>query len=153
MLNAQSEEQNYPKNVGDIQFNSKIDDPNFKTCIPDFSFQYYNFSKGFQYKGEKYELLKLWKESNKLNFQSSKKGYITVRFLVNCEGQTGLFRVQQMDEDYNETIFEENIVSIILKFVKSLDGWIVQSYKGQTVDYYQYLTFKIENGIVKEILP
>lgn len=63
------------------------------------------------------------------------------------------FRVQQTDEDYNETIFEENIVSIILKFVKSLDGWIVQSYKGQTVDYYQYLTFKIKNGIVKEILP
>ena len=99
-----------------------------------------------------YKYKKKLEKSNLISDKNS-TGYITIRFVVNCEGKTGMFRVQQMDEDYNETIFEENIVSIILKFVKSLDGWIVQSYKGQTVDYYQYLTFKIENGIVKEILP
>ncbi|MBT2623625.1 hypothetical protein [Chryseobacterium sp. ISL-6] len=144
----------YLNNVGDIQFDSKIDDPNFKICSPNQSFQYYNFSKGFQYKGEKYEMLKIWKEKYTTN-QNYKveSGYITVRFLVNCEGKTGLFRVQQMDQNYTEFSFNEDFINVILKFVKELDGWIINEYKGQKVDYYQYLTFKVENGIVKEILP
>ena len=44
------EKASYPENVGDIEFNKDIDDPNFKVCDQDRVFQYYNFTKGFQYK-------------------------------------------------------------------------------------------------------
>ena len=153
-MNAQNNKKDYPKSIGDIQYNSNIDDPNFKICNPSRSFQYYNFLKGFQYKGEKYEILKLWKDTYKpVQHLSKKTGYITIRFLVNCEGKTGLFRAQQMNEDYKEEIFDEKLVTTVLDFVKNLGGWIIGEYKGEKVDYYQYLTFKIEDGIVKEILP
>ena len=63
-MNSQGIKNNYPENVGDIQFDSNIDDPNFKICDPARCFQYYNFLKGFQYKGEKYQILELWKHTN-----------------------------------------------------------------------------------------
>ena len=151
---AQSSENQHTNNVGDIKFDPKIDDPNFKICNKNESFQYYNFSKGFQYKGEKYEILKIWDEKySKVESCSKENGYITVKFLINCEGKTGLFRIQEMDEYYNESLFNKELVYDIFSFVKNLDGWIINTYEGKTVDYYQYLTFKIENGKVKEILP
>lgn len=153
-INAQTSEIQYLNEVGDIQFDSKIDDPTFKACNPEQSFQYYNFSKGFQYKGEKYEIWNIWQNISKSNLNIlPETGYITVRFLVNCNGKTGLFRIQQMDKDYKKTLFDKNTIYIILNFVKSLNSWPVQEYKQKKVDYYQYLTFKLEDGIIKEILP
>ncbi|SIQ80767.1 hypothetical protein SAMN05880574_12629 [Chryseobacterium sp. RU37D] len=157
IFSCQAQQENkYLEQVGDTQYNSKIDDPNFKVCNPNKSFQYYNIfqSNGVQYKGEKYAILKLWGETYNPNlYISEKTGYITIRFLVNCEGKTGLFRIQQMDENYLETSFNENLVKKVLNFVKSLDEWAKVESKEKKIDYYQYLTFKIENGIVKEILP
>ena len=93
-------------------------------------------------------------ETYKSELNSSKEtGYITIRFLVNCEGKTGLFRIQQINGDYKETTFDNKLVTTIFNFVKNLNGWIIEENKGTKVDYYQYLSFKIENGIVKEILP
>lgn len=153
-MNAQNLENKYLNNVGDTQFDPKIDAPDFKICNPNQSFQYYNFSNGFQYNGEKYEILNLWRDSFKSALKISKEtGYITVRFLVNCEGKTGLFRIQQMDKDYKETLFDKKTVDTITSFVKKLNNWTLQEYKGEKVDYYQYLTFKLEDGTVKEILP
>jgi hypothetical protein len=153
-INAQSSENKYLNEVGDIQFDSKIDDPTFKKCNPDESFQYYNFSKGFQYKGEKYEILELFKNLFKSDLKLlHETGYITIRFLVNCEGDTGLFRIQQMNNNYKRIFFNKNTVDTIMSFVKSLNNWPIQEYDGKKVDYYQYLTFKLENGIITEILP
>ena len=48
----------YPDQVGDIIFDKNIDDPNFKRCMDkDYGIQYYNDEKGFQYKGEKIEIV------------------------------------------------------------------------------------------------
>lgn len=151
-LSAQNLENKYPNNVGDIEFDSKLDNPDFKICHPELSYQYYNFNKGFQYKGEKYEILELWKK-HRINSILEESGYITIRFIVNCEGKTGRFRIQQMSQDYKELKFNENFVAHILEFVKRLDGWLIGNYRGENVDYYQYLTFKVNNGIVTEILP
>ena len=157
---AQTYKQEENQNVGNIKFDSNIDDPSFKVCFPDQTFTYYYFSDGLSYKGEKYEILKQWQLVDKSSINSNKSGYITVKFLVNCEGKTGLFRIQQMDDMYKEVFFEEDLVNTILNFVKKLDKWIVPEYsgkntqyRGRKLEYYQYLTFKIENGIVKEILP
>ena len=154
---SQKYEQEKNKNVGDIDFNKIVDNVAFSKCNENSSFQYYNIFNGFQYKGEKDEILKLWKETANLkesnNDSQIKDGYITVRFLINCNGKSGLFRIQQMNKDYEETNFNITLVNAIMNFVKNLDGWIVGEHNGAKVDYYQYLTFKIENGIITEILP
>lgn len=144
----------YPVTVGDIEFDEKLDDPAFKKCNPEklMSFQYYQGSKGFDYKGEKSAILeKLEKE--KISSENKVNGYITVRFLVNCEGKTGLFRVQQMNAELKEAVLDKELENRLLRFAKSLDGWIPKEIKGFKVGYYQYLTYKIENGKVSEVLP
>ncbi|PIF43993.1 hypothetical protein CLU96_0920 [Chryseobacterium sp. 52] len=144
----------YPVTVGDIEFDEKLDDPAFKKCTPEklISVQYYQGSKEFGYKGEKWAIIeKLEKE--KISSETKKNGYITVRFLVNCEGKTGLFRVQQMNADLTVTVLDKELGDRLLRFTKSLDGWIPKEIKGFKVGYYQYLTYKIENGKVSEVLP
>lgn len=143
----------YPAHVGDITFDEKIDDPSFKRCLSeDYRIQYYNDSQGFQYKGEK---ISIEEKLKSLNIEGDKKlkGHITVRFLVNCEGKSGLFRVQQMNQEYKETDVDKELANQLLTFTKNLNGWIPKKLNGKTVDYYQYLTYKIENGKVSEILP
>jgi hypothetical protein len=146
----------YPNTVGDIEFDEKLDDADFKKCGSEkwghFSFQYYQGSKEFSYTGEKIAIVEKLKKEN---IYSEKKisGYITVRFLVNCEGKTGLFRLQHMSPDLEETVLDEELENKLLQFTKSLDGWMPKEIKGLKVDYYQYLTYKIENGKVSEVLP
>lgn len=144
----------YPTHVGNIEFDEKIDDPNFKKCLPDgaYAYQYYNDGTGILYKGEKLAITRKLKQEN---IKSSKdiNGYITVRFLVNCEGKTGLFRMQQMDDHYLEKELDRKFSAEILSFTKKLDGWIPKKIEGEKVDYYQYLTYKIEHGKVSEISP
>jgi len=143
----------YPANVGDIAFDEKSDDSQFKRCLDEkYSFQYYNDSKGFQFKGEKIELERKLETLN-LKSNPASNGFITIRFLVNCEGKTGMFRVQQMNEHYEESAFDKNLNEQLLDFTKKLNGWMAKEYRGLKLDYYQYLTFKIENGKVSEILP
>lgn len=143
----------YPAHVGDITYDEKLDDANFKRCLEEkFSFQYYNDSKSFSFKDEKIEIER---RLHMLNFKNNPNlnGYVTIRFLVNCEGQTGMFRVQQMNENYREITFDKKLTNQLLDFTKKLDGWIPKEYQGRKLDYYQYLTYKIENGKVSQILP
>ena len=143
----------YPNQVGDIVFDKSKDDPAFKRCMnKDYGFQYYNDSKGYQYNGEKIAIIQAL-DHLKLSSSQQINGSVTIRFLVNCEGKTGLFRVQQMDENYTEAHFDKEFVEKILDFTKSLNGWLPKEYQGHKIDYYQYLTYKIENGKIAEILP
>jgi hypothetical protein len=144
---------NYPENVGDIAFDEKIDDPNFKICQEDNVFQYYNFSRGFQYKGEKVKVNEHFQNGFKGKEKNRETGFLTIRFIVNCEGKTGRFRVQGMDINYNAMEFHKELVNDLLTLTKTLDGWIVGEIEGLKTDYYQYLTFKLENGKLIEIMP
>ncbi|UQB67709.1 hypothetical protein [Epilithonimonas zeae] len=145
----------YPNKVGNIVFDKNIDSPDFKRCMDkDYGIQYYsvNDSNGLLYKGEKFAIIQ---ELEKLNLSSSKKtnGYITIRFVVNCEGKTGFFRVQQMNDNYLEENWDKDFSVKLLNFTKSLNGWIAKESRGTKLDYYQYLTYKITDGKVSEILP
>ena len=146
------EKKNYPEHVGDIEFNKDLDDPNFKVCDKDRVLQYYNFTKGFQYKGEKPKINEHFKEVKEDSFKKE-TGYVTIRFVVNCEGKTGRFRIQQMNSDFKEWSFDKKLVDKLLTLTKTLNEWVVGEYEGQVFDYYQYLTFKIENGKLIEIIP
>jgi hypothetical protein len=143
----------YPLQVGDIYFDSKIDDPDFKICDEDRVFQYYNFGKGLLYKGEKVKINEHFRDGLKTKEQKDESGFLTIRFIVNCEGKTGRYRIQGMNNDYKEKAFNDNLTSQLLSLTKQLNGWIVGEYEGKTYDYYQYLTFKIENGRLIEIMP
>lgn len=143
-----------PNNVGDIEFDPKLDDFEFQTCSQDEIPQYYNFYGALMYEGEKYaldeQIYRRFKEKKRTKNES---GYITIRFVVNCNGETGRFRTIQMDSHYSPKEFDKSIVEQLQSITKSLDGWLPAEWENAKLDYYQHLTFKIERGKITDILP
>ncbi len=143
----------YPDHIGDISFDASIDNPDFKICNPNSVFQYFEFGKGLQYKGEKPKINGIFKSGFKPGAIKNESGYLTIRFIVNCEGRTGWFRLQGMNKEYKEKEFDGELVDKLLTLTKSLDGWIIGGGATNKVDYYQYLTFKLVDGQLIEIMP
>lgn len=148
-----SEKINEPlRHVGDILFDPKIDTTSFQPCNENLIFQYYNFYNAIQYDGEKAKILREFKSK----FETTAKedsGYVTIRFIVNCDGQTGWFRITTMDQDYKPKSLSNKLTHQLLQLTKELDGWIPGEFNGEKFDYYQSLTFKIFNGQIENIMP
>jgi len=144
----------YPRHVGDIEEDSKIDDLSFAPCFSDsLIYQYFNMSTGLQYEGEKIAIDSYF-QKHYTPVESDQLGWIRVRFIVNCNGETGRFRVLESDENFVERSFDERISSQLLSLTKELKGWkTIYTDDGTAVDYYQYLSFKIDSGQITKILP
>lgn len=143
----------YPNTIGDIAFDKEWDDPSFQICRDQpYSAQYYH-KGGVSYTGE----LSAIKKAIFSNYKSPKlkgeTGYVTVRFLVNCKGQAGLFRHYATDFELKEKKFNQQITAQFLDLTKKLNGWEIFNNRGTEIDYYQYLTFKIIDSDLIEILP
>lgn len=143
---------NYPRWIGDIKKNSS-DNEAFKLCNGENGVkQYFNNSLGLEYLGEKRSLMREYE-----NFVPSQKenqnGIIRIRFIVNCKGVAGRFRIIEADEKFSEYEFDKKITEQLLNTTKNLKGWQIKTYRNKEIDYYQYLIFKIENGKIAEILP
>ena len=143
----------YLRWVGDSEFDSTIDSEEFKLCQGEKNvLQYFNFSDGLVYEGEKRALDKYFYD-NYRPIENNQSGWIRVRFIVNCKGKTGRFRLIASDENYQPTIFDPQITDQLLALTKELDGWIIQSQNNIERDYYQYLVFKMKAGKIEEIMP
>lgn len=144
----------YPRWVGDIAFDSKIDNETFNLCNDeDKVLQYFNNGAGLEYRGEKSSIVETFKKNFRPKNIALESGLLRIRFIVNCQGETGRFRTLGMDQKYKEKRFNDNIVSQILSITKSLDGWIPKEHEGTPIDYYQHLIFKIHKGEILKILP
>lgn len=144
------------KNVGDISFDRKLDDANFKLCNEQTIEQYYvRWSSDIPpgYKGEKRGLEKAILDAYRFPQAAEENGFITIRFIVNCKGESGRFRIEEMDFAYQAKSFDKEITGQLLDIVKSLKGWIPRKSNGVDLDYYQYLTFKMNQGQIIKILP
>jgi hypothetical protein len=141
----------YPNYVGDIEFNSEIDNKDFELCNSKHIYQYFNIGDGLIYEGEKLAIEKEFTEKYKSEIIKNETGLIRINFVVNCKGKTDRFRLISMAENYKEKIFVKSITEQLMSITKNLKGWEGKKYK--EIDYYQYLIFKIENGQLKQILP
>ncbi len=147
-------QESYPERTGDIEFDEKIDRSDFKICFPEYIFQYFNDSKGSEYTGEKIALEKEIREKYVTANLKGESGLIRIRFIVNCKGETDRFRLISMDTDYNPKTFDKSITEQLMEITKNLKGWKPKLYKEQsTIDYYQYLIFKLKDGHITHILP
>lgn len=139
--------------VGHISFDPDIDDSDYKICYPDYVWIYSPFD-GVGFEGEKPALVEVFKDQFIPRKDVESSGYITIRFIVNCEGKAGRFRLIQLNEEYEiSTNIDKEVVDQIYRITKSLTGWSRHYYEGNYYDYHQYLTFKIKNGDIIEYLP
>lgn len=82
-------------------------------------------------------------------------GYITFRFVIDCEGKRSQkTQVLQTDEKYTSNHFDKELVNELFVFLKTMDKWkIAASKEGAIFSYKAFLTFKIKNGKVINIIP
>ena len=92
-------------------------------------------------------------------------GYLNFRFLVTCEGNPGWFETIQVDTDYRPTKFNEAMVAQLLKLTAQPQHWNTYNYKRNPdhthildpeegpKNYYMYVSYKLKNGEITEILP
>lgn len=139
--------------IGNITFDEKTDRKDFILCNENQIYQYFNDSKGFQYKGEKLAIEEDFQKKYKSVNVKKENGWVRIRFVVNCNGESDRFRILIANYDYQPIEFDKNIISQLLNITKSLTGRIPKSVNGKKVDYYQYLIFKIKDGKIDEILP
>lgn len=144
----------YLRWVGDIVKNDQIDDPNFTVCNGDENIlQYFNLDKGPVYPGEKSTVMNTFLSNYKPIKGENEDGLIRIRFIVNCEGKAGRFRVIQAGYDYQEKEFDKKIISQLLTITKEIPKWEILHDEQKPVDYYMYLIFKMTDGHLTEILP
>ena len=144
----------YLRWVGDIEQNKNIDQPHFKACHGDEQIlQYFNLGEGPLYPEEKSSLLETFESEYEPVKNTGQSGLIRIRFVVNCEGKAGRFRMIQADNDYNEIEFDKRITDQLLEITKEIDSWKIVYRREVPVDYYSYLIFKMNNGQITEILP
>ncbi len=86
---------------------------------------------------------------------SGQSGYVRIRFIVNCRGQTGRFDVQTTDLSYQPATFDPDIVQQLITIVQQLDRWIPGHYDNSTeaVDSYKFLGFRLVDGQITQIVP
>jgi hypothetical protein len=147
-----AQKQTFPDNVGDIPFDSLQDDPGFVVCNPKHVLQYYN-TKSY-YKDHKKEIIKyLLDNFNSQDSLQDQNGFLTIRFIINCNGNTGRFRLFEIDSNYQPIHFKEAFSQQLLSLVKQVSGWQPAVYKQKVYDSYQYITFRIRKGKIISISP
>jgi hypothetical protein len=82
-------------------------------------------------------------------------GNITFRFTVDCEGQVmKKIQVLQTDEKYKPYSFKKELISQLFLFFKTLKNWkVIKLNNVEPVNYFAFITFKIKNGKVINIIP
>lgn len=80
-------------------------------------------------------------------------GIVTVRFLINCTGEMGRFRVYEVDTAYRPTTLPPEIARYLLRAVRSLGRWQPGTYQHHPYDSYKFLSFRLQAGQLVTIFP
>jgi len=140
--------------LGDIPFDKKIDKKDFRLCNENGAYQYFNIGNGIHYKGGKPILINTIYDNYDHSQVKKESGLIRIRFVVNCQGETDRFRMMQSDLQYQEKVFDKKITDQLMNITKALDGWDKKELDdGTSVDYWQFLVFKIVDGKIEKITP
>ena len=134
----------------------------FATCDPiDLILYYYhkrndctaNNCKDSGFLGGKGALKKYLKETVDLALLENESGYLTFRFIINCYGIAGHFVTEEVDLNFEEKRFNSRTRDHLFNLLSSVKRWQALLYPDQYRDSYAYVTFKLKNGAIVEILP
>ena len=144
------ESKKYTNDIGYIDPKTAFGDKNFKTCKNEI-YEYYNSESNAGYKHGKKAL---WDSVlTKYSVSLKESGYLTFRFVVNCEGKAGRYMVIQNNLDLEPKVFEDELISQLLTITQGLKEWRQVILENEPRDYYMYITYKLLDGKIIEILP
>lgn len=151
-------EKTYTKRVAYIDVKKALHTENFEVCDSTYIVDYYNRGRNdsihrrTEYISNKNGLRKevLAKYENK-NYADS--GYLNFRFIVNCKGEAGAYVIHENDLDLNPKKFNSELVSQLFDITVNLKKWKPNFMRGKERDSYMYISYRIENGNITEIIP
>jgi len=82
---------------------------------------------------------------------NSFRGFIVIRFLMNCHGETGRYRAESIDLDFSPLIAPEGMVENVLELVKGLENWSVSN-NSKGNEYSKYVNIKFEDGKIQNVI-
>jgi hypothetical protein len=117
--------------------------------------QYYNIN-GKNAKSSQ-QILAEWRSFFKKPTDFKESGFLTIRFIVNCNGEPRVHRFYEMDLNYQKKTFPDALKTQVWAFVQQLGGFkkgvFTYEDKKYDVNYYYYFIFKIQDGEFKTIAP
>lgn len=128
--------------------------PAFKICDDDIV-DYYNNDIGVQpiLVGGKATMNKILAERLDVNKLFTESGYLTFRFVINCDGVAGRFTTEQTDLDFQPKTFNRETITHFYEIIKDIKGWRKTIIRKESRDAYAYITFKLKDGEIIELLP
>ncbi len=125
----------------------------FETCYHISKINdYYNDDRA-EHLGGKGGLWEMLENNLDATIPKEQDGYLTYRFVVNCKGEAGRFVTEEADLKYDRIEFSESIRNHLLKILMEVPKWKNLSINGEPRDAYVYVTFKIKDNEIIEILP
>lgn len=136
-----------------IQLHAQKND--FQLCGDGKTYPYY--SPDLKYAGDLYAIIDVFvKKYNSARFKNKKanSGILTIQFHVNCTGESGNFTMQSSDFNYVTITLNKKMTKEIMEITQSLKDWIPAQDENQLkVNSHKFLSFKIINGQIVDILP
>jgi|TARA_B110000116_G_scaffold42963_1_gene35434 hypothetical protein len=151
--NSEIDKNKYQHYVGYIDQEKALLKSEYVLCDKENIKLTYNGAAAYAFKGTKKRFRdSILSKYNHTLYQDS--GYVSFRFLVNCEGEAGWFEIVEMNLDLQEVDLNDKMVEELLKLTSEKQNWNKLGYrKDEKFDYYMYILYRIENGQITEILP
>ncbi|MEM7373933.1 MAG: hypothetical protein AAF587_35255 [Bacteroidota bacterium] len=143
------------KRVAYIDPDSVLDTDNvFKPCEAEAKIvDYYNGEPDGAIVGGKKALWELIEEQLQPEKLRQESGYLTFRFVINCEGQAGWFVTEEADLNYQRKVFAADTRDHLLEILYHYPQWQACEIQDQARDSYAYITFILKDGQITELLP
>ncbi|SFN52029.1 hypothetical protein SAMN04487989_101973 [Bizionia echini] len=123
----------------------------FDVCNENYILQYYNPERATYSKGK--NGLRQFILSNYKNKGYSDSGYLNIRFIINCKGEAGRYVIHENDLDLQPKTFNTDLVNQLFQLTTELKTWNPNYVHDAYRDSYMYLSYRIENGEITEIIP
>lgn len=136
------------KRVGDIPIKSTDEIADFSPCHENPIYQDYQINT--DYVGGKRAIKSELESTFPIN-TLTESGLLTIRFIVNCKGETGIYRSKMIDSSLQEIDISNKDLTQIYAAISALDNWAPGRIRDQPADSYHQISFKLLDGEVIEI--
>jgi len=150
LVSCGQESKKYVHDIGHIDPETALGDKDFKTC-KDEIYEYYNSEPDGGYKYGKKALRDT--VLRKYSSNGNESGYLTFRFVVNCQGKAGRYITISNNLEMIPKQFDKELVSQLFAITQDLNEWRPVILENESRDYYMYITYKMLDGKIIEILP
>ena len=147
----EADKEAFPNNVEYIDPSTALFNDGFEVCNESRIAQYYNPQRATYSEGK--NGLRKFILSHYVNRNYRDFGYLNIRFVINCKGEAGRYVIHQNSLDLEPTQLNEDMVAQLFELTRQLKNWKPNYIRNEYMDSYMYISYRIENGEITEIIP